>query len=197
MWQESEKFLLKDKYIGPLIRKYGACRIKPSKANDYFADLVQSIVLQQLSIKAGNTIYHRVKEKLGGEVVPDRILATKDIVFRKCGMSFSKIKYIKDLSMKVKEGELNISKLSSLPDEEVANELIKVKGIGRWTADMFLMFTLARPDIFPVDDMGIQSGMKRLLKKENLKPEKMVEFAKRWAPFRTVASWYLWEIIDN
>jgi len=195
MWEEAEKYLSKDKYIGPLIKKHGPCKIKKRAKKYYFEDLVASIVGQQLSGKAAMTIYGRVEKELGGEIVPDKILRKHDKTLRKCGLSYAKISYIKDLSRHVKEGKLHISTLDKHTDEEVFEELVAVKGIGRWTADMFLMFVLARPDIFPMGDLGINKGFK-LLTKKDLEPEKMEKFALRWKPYRTVASWYIWRNLD-
>lgn len=207
MWREAEKFLAKDKYIGPFVTKYGPCKIKKRKKSQYFPSLVSAIVGQQLSGKAASTIYGRLEKELGGEVVPEKILRKRDATLRKCGLSFAKIKYVKDLSRKVKSGEVEIHKMGKLTDEKIIEELTLVKGIGQWTAEMFLMFSLARPDVFPVDDLGIRKGlrllrtsgsesMKKLLGKD-LNKDQMVDFAERWKPCRTVASWYLWRAVDN
>lgn len=196
MWEEAEKFLVKDKYIGPLIKKYGPCKIKKRKKSQYFASLVGEIIGQQLHGKAASTIYGRLEKELSGEVVPEKILRKRDITLRKCGLSFAKIKYAKDLSRRVKSRRLKVEDLDKLPDEEVIEELTKVKGIGKWTAEMFLMFSLARPDVFPIDDLGIRKGMKKLLGKD-LSNDQMVIIAKRWKSWKTVAAWYVWKAIDN
>jgi len=196
MWKKAEEFLSKDKYIGPLVKKYRPCKIKPSKKKDYFIDLIDAIVSQQLSGKAARTIFERVKAGLGGEMVPENILKTKDEYFRSWGLSRAKTVYVKDLARRVKSKELKINNLDKLSDEEVLKELVAVKGIGRWTAEMFLMFTLARPDVFPVDDLGISKGMNKLLKK-TLSPDKLGQFAERWKPYRTVAAWYVWKVVDK
>ncbi len=196
MWKKAEKFLSQDKFIKPLIKKHGPCRIKPSKKKDYFKNLVYAIVGQQLSMKAAASIYARVEEKLDKNVIPDKVLRKHTETLRKCGLSYSKIKYIKDLSLKVKNKEVKLNKIDKLSDEEILEELISVKGIGKWTAEMFLMFSLARPDVFPIDDLGIRNGMKKLLKRE-MNPEAMVKFAERWQPFRSVASWYVWRSLEN
>ncbi len=195
MWKEAEEFLSKDKYIGPLIKKYGPCKISPLKPSKYFIDLVESIVSQQLSGKAAKTIFGRVKEGVG-EVTPENILKVSDEKFRSFGLSRQKLSYIKDLSQKVKDKTLKIKTLNKLSDEEVERELVLVKGIGVWTAQMFLMFTLGRSDVFPSGDLGIKNGITKLLKKE-LKVQEMEQFAIRWKPFRTVASWYIWANLDN
>lgn len=186
MWNEAEKFLSKDKYIGPLIEKWGSCTIKPLKKSQYFTDLVEAIISQQLSGKAAKTIFGRVKTFLV-KINPENILSKNDEDLRKCGLSYAKIKYIKDLSERIKNLKLKIENLDKLPDDEVIKELVQVKGIGRWTAEMFLMFSLARQDVFPLDDLGINKAMKKIkLKKSD-----------RWKPYRTVASWYLWRSLEN
>ncbi|HEX6976906.1 MAG TPA: DNA-3-methyladenine glycosylase [Patescibacteria group bacterium] len=195
MWSAAEEFLLKDKYLRSLVTKWGACSIKAGIKKNYFIDLVSSICSQQLSGKAASTIFGRV-EKLLGQITPENILKREDQELRDCGLSWAKIKYIKDLATKVKDGEVKINKLDKLTDEEVLTELVSVKGIGKWTAQMFLMFTLARPDIFPVDDLGIRNGFKKIIGKE-LKGEELAKFSERWKPYRTVASWYIWRSLEN
>ncbi len=194
-WKDAEEFLLKDKYIGPLVKKYGPCKIRPRRQSEYFENLVREITSQQLSGKAASTIYGRFKDKVG-KVTPENVLKRRDSTLRACGLSFAKISYVKDLAKKVRSGELKINKLNKLSDEEVIDELIKVKGIGRWTAEMFLMFGLARPDVFPVDDLGIRKGTNRLLKRD-LTAHSMGKKALRWKPYRTVASWYIWRLLDS
>ena len=196
MWERAEGFLVKDKYIGPLIKKYGHCKIKPRIHIDYFQGLVGEIIGQQLSGRVAGVIYERLKGKVKGRLTPGKILALFDQELRNCGMAWAKVRSIKDLAQRVKEKKLHIRKLNKLSDEEVMIELIAVKGIGRWTAEMFLMFTLGRTVVFPDDDLGIRKGMPKLLKK-NLSQNEMVEFAERWKPYRTIASWYVWKNLDN
>lgn len=196
MWEDAEKFLAKDKYIGPLIKKYGKCTIRIRSKNQYFEDLIDSIVQQQLSVKAGSTIFSRLKEKLGGNVTPERIIKLRRNVIRKCGLSNAKTTYIKDLAAHVKNGRLEIHKMDKLSDDKVMEELVSVKGIGRWTVEMFLMFSLGRSDIFPFDDLGIVNGMKKLIGR-SLDKANMEKFAIRWKPYRTAASWYIWKSLDN
>lgn len=197
MWDKAEEFLLKDKYIGPLVKKVGSCSIKKSPKTHYFKILVESIANQQLSGKAASTIFARFEKLCHGKVVPKVILDLSDEELRGTGFSFPKVKYIKDLAYKVDTGELNLKKLDNLSDEEVIAELTKVKGIGRWTAEMFLMFSLARPDVFPVDDLGIKKGFEKVTGRKFDK-EKSFRFAhKNWSPFKTVASWYLWRSLED
>jgi DNA-3-methyladenine glycosylase II len=199
MWKKAEGFLLKDRHLSSLVKKHGPCRIAPSKVEDYFMDLVESIVEQQLSGKAADTIFRRLKTGVGagrGRISPTHIIGFPDKKIRGFGLSWAKVKYIKDLSEKVDGGELNLKTINTLSDEEVITELIKVKGIGRWTAEMFLMFSLTRPDIFPVDDLGIRKGLKVVTKKD-FSAEKMLAFSTRWKPYRTIASWYIWRALEN
>ncbi|MBI3397360.1 DNA-3-methyladenine glycosylase 2 family protein [Candidatus Woesebacteria bacterium] len=195
-WGEAEKFLSKDKYLSPIIARVGSCTIKPSKPKDYFFDLVDSIISQQLSGKAAGIILNRVRGELGSGLSPTILLKTDDEKLRNCGLSWAKVKYIKDLAQKIEGEEVNLEKLDKLEDEEIVSELVKVKGIGRWTAEMFLMFSLARPDVFPIDDLGIKKGINKLFKKEILRQE-IEEKSNRWKPFRTAASWYVWALNDN
>ncbi|MFZ3301449.1 MAG: DNA-3-methyladenine glycosylase [Microgenomates group bacterium] len=196
MWKEAENKLQKDKFIGPLIQKWGSCTIKPIPKSKYFEDLVDAICSQQLSGKAAKTIFGRVKNLLV-KVTPEIIISKTDQELRDCGLSWQKVSYIKDLATKAINKELIISELDRLQDEEVITELIKVKGIGRWTAEMFLMFSLARPDIFPIDDLGIKNGYEKVTGKkwDKIKSAKFAE--KNWKPYRTVASWYLWRSLEN
>lgn len=199
MWKEAEEFLLGDKHIGPLIKKYGHCKIRKSKKTDYFNDIASSIIEQQLSGKAATAIYERIKRVVGvgaGRLTPDSILSITDEKLRSAGISWAKVKYVKDLSKKVKNGEVEIHKMNKLSDEKVMEELVKVKGIGMWTAEMFLMFSLARPDIFPSDDLGIKNGIKKIFGKE-LSRKKMDKKALKWKPYRTAASWYVWRSLEN
>ena len=196
MWNDAEKLLLKDRYIGPLIKKYGPCKIKPSAKKEYFIDLVDAITSQQLSGKAATTIFERVKQKCGGNITPQKLKSLSTDKLRKCGLSYAKCSYVKDLSERVLTRKLLVTELDRLSDEEIKKELIAVKGIGKWTAEMFLMFSLARPDVFPVDDLGIQKGMKILLKRKT-NPQKLAIIAERWKPYRTIASWYVWKAVDK
>lgn len=194
-FRAAEEHLKGDKYIGPLIKKYGHCTIVAKEGREYFENLVDAITSQQLSGKAAKTIFNRVVEKCK-KLTPKAILALDIEELRSCGLSYAKCSYVKDLAQKVMDGDLKVNKLDKLDDEEVLKELVAVKGIGEWTAQMFLMFTLARPNIFPALDLGIKNGLKKLTGKE-MKPKEMLEFAKRWEPYKTVASWYIWKSLDN
>lgn len=188
----------KDPIIQKLAKKYGNIVKKPRP--DVFEDIVDSIISQQLSIKAAATILKRVKELFpNNKITPHLLLNLDDLSLRNCGMSWAKAKYAKDLAAKTLDGTLQLTKLDQMSDQEVIDHLVMVKGIGRWTAEMILMFTLVRPDVFPVDDLGIQNAMYKLY---NLKPTKtlkirMQKIAETWRPNRTLACWYLWKSLDN
>jgi DNA-3-methyladenine glycosylase II len=216
MWEEAEGFLVKDKYIGVLVKKYGHCKIKPRPKRFYFEDLVDSIIQQQLSMKAAASIFNRVKEKISDnydsgqpnkhkwraektfniKVTPEKILALSDKDLRECGLSGAKVVYVKDLSEKIMSKKLLINQLGKLSDDEIMRKLVEVKGVGTWTVHMFLMFTLARPDIFPTGDLGLRNAFKKIIGKD-LDIKEIDKFALRWKPWRTVASWYLWRSLGN
>lgn len=189
IWDEAEKKLSKDKYIGPLMKKWGHCTIKPRIHADYFQALVGEIIGQQLSGRVADVIENRLKNKIKGRLTPNKILKLSGEDLRSCGMAWSKVRAIDDLSNRIKLKKLHIRKLKELSDEAVKKELVAVKGIGPWTADMFLMFTLGRTDIFSTEDLGINKALKNLKIKE-----KDIE---KWRPYRTVASWYLWRSLEN
>ena len=195
MWKNAQEELLKDKYIGPLIHVYGDCTISIGVHGDYFKDLCSAICGQQLSGKAADTIFKRFVSRVK-VVNPKNILKASDQELRDCGLSYRKVSYIKDLALKTQNGELRTKIFTKLSNEEVEKELVAVKGIGRWTAHMFLMFTLGRADVFPSDDLGIKKGMEKILNKDLTKIE-MEKLSERWKPYRTVASWYIWKNLDN
>jgi DNA-3-methyladenine glycosylase II len=197
VWKEAESFLAKNEYIGPLITKWGHCSISPKKHTDYFQGLVGDIVGQQLSGKVADVIENRLKDKIEGRLTADKLLALPDQELRNCGMAWSKVRAIKDLAERTKSEKLKVKSLDTLSDEEVRRELIAVKGIGPWTADMFLMFKLGRPDVFPIEDLGIRNGFEKVTGKkfDRIKSAKLAE--KWWKPYRTIASWYLWRALEN
>lgn len=197
MWQEAEDFLSKDKYISPLIKTWGHCSIKFRAEKDNFGHIAGNIIGQQLSGRVADVIEERFVKAVGGKVTPESILNTPDQKLRDCGMSWGKVSYVKDLAQKTQDGIVQTKRLSSLSDEEVINELVAVKGIGRWTAEMFLMFSLARPDIFPIDDLGIKKGFEKVVGKKWDKTVSARFAKKHWKPWRTVASWYLWRSLEN
>jgi DNA-3-methyladenine glycosylase II len=165
-----------------------------------FQSLVESIIYQQLTGSAANVIYGRfIKYYNNVMPTPMEIISTSDIELKsKVGLSSKKVQYLKDLSTRVVEQKLDLDLLSTVSDEEVINQLIQVRGIGRWTAEMFLIFCLGRPDVLPVTDLGIRKAMQKIYSIPELpKPAEMLAIAQPWRPHRTVATWYLWKSLSK
>jgi DNA-3-methyladenine glycosylase II len=173
--------------------------IKRERPGDAYGALLRSIVGQQLSTKAASTIYGRMLELFGGHApTPQQLLKANPEKIRAAGLSRPKIAYLRDLAQHVEEGTLELERLPDLPDEEVAAQLTAIKGLGQWTADMFLMFHLGRPDVLPVGDQGIRRAVKveyRLRKFPD--PKRLEKIARPWRPHRTLACLYLWSSLDN
>lgn len=169
------------------------------KPKDPFLDLIESIVSQQLSIKAADTIFARFKKLFPkGKITPAKLIKIPDEKMRNCGISYSKISYIKGIAQAILDKRLNLKRLEKLSDEEVILELVKLKGVGVWTAEMYLMFTLGRPDIFSTGDLGLQNAMVKIYKLDK-KPNKeiLIRISSNWSPFRTTASRILWRSMDS
>ena len=184
----------RDPVLASLIRQHGACGLKTAREDDIFSGLLQAIVSQQLSTKAAATIYGRLRALLPGETpTPDAIVPLSDEALRGAGLSRQKLGYVRDLSRKMLDGSIKTGSLTTLSDDEIVAELTQIKGIGRWTVEMLLIFRLARPDVFPAGDLGI---VKAIQKAYNLRGTPNVKrlhaIADRWRPYRSVASWYLW-----
>ena len=162
-----------------------------------FSTLVRSIVFQQLHGKAATTIFNRLLEKAGGELTPDSILKLRTSQMRAVGLSNQKLTYIRDLAKKTKLGKMNFEMLPTLSDEEVVAHLTQIKGIGVWTAHMFLIFALRRENVLPTGDLGVRSAMRRAYKMKVLpKAVTMHRLAKSWHPYCSIASWYMWRSLD-
>jgi DNA-3-methyladenine glycosylase II len=200
LWQRSAVRHLKraDPILAGLIERVGPCRFGQREAGSHLDALVRSIVSQQLSTKAAATIHGRVVALVGvEEPLPKHWLALDDPALRAAGLSRQKISYIRDLSRHAQDGTVPLAQLHELEDEEVIRALTRVKGIGVWTAQMFLMFRLGRPDVLPVLDLGIRNAIRRAygLRKEPTH-KRMFSLAKPWEPYRSVASWYLWQSLE-
>jgi 3-methyladenine DNA glycosylase/8-oxoguanine DNA glycosylase len=162
-----------------------------------FQSLAEGIVYQQLNGKAAATIYKRFAAIAGDPVTPAGILKLKPDQMRSAGLSKQKTSYLFDMAERAHRGELDFSRLPKMSDDEVIEHLTQVKGVGVWTAHMFLMFTLRRPNILPTGDYGVRMAMKKAYnKRKPPKPEAMEKIAKPWEPYRSVASWYLWQSLD-
>jgi DNA-3-methyladenine glycosylase II len=184
-----------DSILCKIIERVGSYRIEYGLPE--FHSLAEAIVYQQLNGKAAATIFKRFAALAGEPLTPEGILKLSDAQLRSVGLSKQKSAYVKDLATKTSEGLLDFSKLHEMPDADVIQHLTQVKGIGVWTAQMFLMFMLRRPDVLPTGDYGVQAAMKRHYRKRKLpKPKDMEKIAKAWAPYRSVACWYLWRSLD-
>jgi DNA-3-methyladenine glycosylase II len=188
-----------DPKLGQVIDKIGAYKGWPASNGTHFDAVCRSIVFQQLSGKAAGTIHGRFQGLYGGRTpLPEELATTSDEKLRAVGLSRQKSAYLKDLGARVASGEVPIETLHELTDEEVISALTQVKGIGRWTAQMFLMFRLGRPDVLPDLDLGVQKGIQRAYRLRTLPtPDKVKKIGAKWAPYRTVASWYMWRLLDT
>jgi len=185
--------------LAELIASVGPCRLRPPATSalapqEAFESIAASIVSQQLSTKAADTIYKRVLALGDGTLLPpDELMKIPDEPLRAAGLSGQKVRYLRDLCEKVSTGALVLGDLHTLSDEDVIERLCAVKGVGRWTAEMFLMFRLGRPDVLPVADFGIQQGMKKLYGwRKDPTPDRMHKAARAWKPYRSIACWYVW-----
>jgi DNA-3-methyladenine glycosylase II len=190
----------RDPVLAPIIKRYGACGIKTGRESDIFCGLVEAIVSQQLSTRAAATIYGRLRALLpdGCTPTPEALLELSDDALRGAGLSRQKLGYMRDLSRKMLDRSINTAGLRDMSDDEIVAELTKIKGIGRWTVEMLLIFRLTRPDVFPAGDLGI---VKAVQKAYNLRktPDvtRLHAIAERWRPYRSVASWYLWASLES
>jgi DNA-3-methyladenine glycosylase II len=173
--------------------------LRQDRRGDAYGALLRSIVGQQLSTKAASTIYGRLIEIFDGHApTPQELLAADPEGIRAAGLSRAKVAYLRDLAQHVEEGTLELDRLDELPDEEVSAQLTAIKGLGQWTADMFLMFHLRRPDVLPVGDQGIRRAVQVEYRMRKLPdPKRLEKVAKPWRPYRTLACLFLWSSLDN
>ena len=170
---------------------------KDSQSDDHFYNLTRNIIYQQLAGKAADAIFTRFSKLIGGKVKPDVVINFPDQSFRDVGLSWAKAKYVKDLSAKVLSGEVRLDNLDTLDNEKVISELTKVKGIGRWTAEMFLLFTLHRENIFSYGDLGLKRGLSKLYAQTDLGDDQIKKIVSRWTPYESYGSISLWHYLDN
>ena len=187
-----------DPVLGHIIMRCGPCTLQP-RSLELLVMLCRSIIYQQLSGKAASTIMMRFLGLYEPDTpTPEALLRTTDDTLRGIGLSRQKITYLKDLATKIQDGVLQLARLPMHSDAEVILQLMGVKGIGRWTAEMFLIFALGRLDVFPVDDLGIRKAMQRAYSYKRLPaPVTMHRHARKWVPYRTIATWYLWRSLDG
>ena len=192
--QATQELSAYDTVMHRLIQQFDDIALK-SRGNA-FSTLARSIVGQQISVKAAESIWQKVIKAIP-DITPQTILTTEEALLRSCGLSLRKISYLQDLSFHFVDGALDVSNWDTMDDESLIRQLIQVKGIGRWTAEMFLIFHMLRPDVFPLDDIGLQRAISQHYF-DNLPVDKknMLELSRSWQPWRSVATWYLWRSLD-
>jgi DNA-3-methyladenine glycosylase II len=188
-----------DPVLGRIIDVVGPCRLEARRTGTHYDALVRSIVFQQLSGKAASTIHRRFTEIYPGKRPrAEHVLSTAEERLRAAGLSRQKIGYLRDLSARVADRSLPLAHLGRLSDDAIIEHLVQVKGIGRWTVQMFLMFRLGRPDVLPELDLGVQNAIQRAygLKKRPT-PKDVLRIGEKWRPYASIASWYLWRSLEN
>jgi DNA-3-methyladenine glycosylase II len=188
----------RDPVIRDLMRRHGPCGLAQAQHTDPFRALIHAIISQQLSTRAAATIEGRFRALFEGVPTPSQVANMSDAQLRAVGLSGQKVRYLRDLCQRVEAGSLALAALSLMADEEVITSLTQVKGIGRWTAEMFLMFRLQRPDVLPVDDLGIVKAVQRAYGlRKTPTAKRLIRLGESWRPYRSVACWYLWASLDN
>ena len=194
-WEKAKKVLVKqDVKLGKIISSYPKDFLLSK--SDPFYTLARSIVGQQISVKAAQAVWERYEKKII-KVNPKNTLKMHFMTLKSCGLSRQKISYLKSLSKSFIEKQINPNKWATYSDEEIITELTKIKGIGRWTAEMYLIFNLCRPDIFPADDLGLIKGICNCYNiKYPISKEHAIKLSQKWRPYRSVATWYFWRSLD-
>ena len=194
-WAEACKHLVKkDRVMKRLIPQFGEASLQ--SRGDAFVTLARSIVGQQISVKAAQTVWDRFA-KLPRKITPANVLKLKVDDMREAGLSARKVEYLVDLALHFDNGVLNVKKWSEMSDDDIIDELVAIRGIGRWTAEMFLMFHLMRPNVLPLDDVGLINGISRnYFSGEAVSRSEAREVAAAWAPYCSVATWYIWRSLD-
>jgi DNA-3-methyladenine glycosylase II len=189
-----------DPVMARLIRELGKCELKPETRRSPFQSLVQAVAHQQLNGTAANTILTRFRKLFPGRAFPrpEDLAGVTDEQIRACGFSYAKIKAIRDIAEKTLSGVVPTSRaIVKLTDDEIITRLTEVRGVGRWTVEMLLIFQLGREDVLPVDDFGVRMGFQKAYKKRAMpKPKQLLAFGKRWRPHATTAAWFLWRAAD-
>jgi DNA-3-methyladenine glycosylase II len=196
--RKAERHLTRrDPVMRRLVREHGPCTLMQSP-QPHFHNLVWAIVNQQLSVKAAGSIERRLLDRLGAEQFqPSHFIRTRETTLRRCGLSGAKIRYLRALAGRVGSGEVDFEVLATQDDETVSGQLMALPGIGRWTADMFLMFSLGRLDVLPLGDLALRRSIRHNYGLEDDSDlDVYLEVSEQWRPYRTVASWYCWAAVD-
>jgi DNA-3-methyladenine glycosylase II len=200
-YERARRLLMRrDPILGGAIKRIGPCLMADRQRSDHLTALVGAIVSQQLSTKAAATIFGRFVALFPEEKIPsaEAIAAHSDATLRGVGLSGQKVGYLRDLTARIVDGRLQLDELEHLSDEVVIERLTAVRGFGRWTAEMFLMFRLHRPDVLPADDLGIVNAIQRLYRlRKRPDAKRILRMGEAWKPYRSVASWYLWQTLRN
>ncbi|MGH7477644.1 MAG: DNA-3-methyladenine glycosylase family protein [Longimicrobiales bacterium] len=197
VWPRATARLLDDPVFGPLVERVGPVRLRPSRGAP-FESLAAAIVYQQLAGRAALTIHGRFVAALDGEVRPDTVLAATDETLRTAGLSRNKIAALRDLAGKVASGVVELAELDTLSDDDVVASLTRVRGIGAWTAHMYLIFDLQRPDVWPIGDLGVRAGLARLLGRDTtILPQEMELIGVGYRPWRSAVAWYCWRAVET
>jgi len=188
-------FEIADPRLFNVMRDHGPFRLRQER--NRFKMLVRSIVGQQLSVMAARTIFQRFESALDGPITAEAVSRRDVSTLRQYGISQKKAEYVLDLAMKVADREIDLAKIGRLSDEEIIAQLVSVRGIGRWTAQMFLIFALGRKNVFPHEDLGVRSALKTMYALSELPTREFtLEVASRWTPYASIGSWYCWRMID-
>jgi DNA-3-methyladenine glycosylase II len=202
-WTADDRELMRaDKVLRRVMEEQGPIHPEIDRRGsrtDAYEALARAIVGQQLSTKAAASIWAKLLDQFGGKTpTPEQILRKRRTTLRKAGLSNAKVEFLRDLAAHVKDGRLDLKRLAKLADEDIVAELIEVKGVGQWTAEMFLIFHLGRPDVVSVGDLGIRRAVQLAYGMEELPgPEELEKLAEEWRPHRTLACLYLWRSLDN
>jgi DNA-3-methyladenine glycosylase II len=197
IWPEATALLARDARFGPLVERVGPVVLRTPKERPFEA-LARAIVYQQLAGAAAATIHGRVVEAVGGRVTRSAILKTSDEALRGAGLSRNKLAAVRDLAERTSDGRLHLDRLGALEDDQVVEELVQVRGIGPWTAQMYLLFDLRRPDVWPVLDLGVRAGWARVMGLDTPpQPKELVDAAEGFRPWRSAVAWYCWRAVDD
>ena len=197
VWTGGRRKLGKDPVFGPWVKQIGTIRLPVSQVTPFYY-LVRAICYQQLAGKAARTIHGRVVEALKGDVSPQKTLRVRESTLRGAGLSGAKYAAIRDLATKIRSGEVDVHDLDEQPDDEIIRRLVTVRGIGVWTAQMYLMFRLHRPDVWPVGDLGVRAGYAKVHGLDEYPTAKQLEpLGDIYAPWRSAAAWYCYRVLET
>ena len=194
-WDRAKRALAKrDRVMAGIMKRHP--KVFMTRRGEAFMTLARAICGQQISVKAAQSVWNRVVAQCV-EMTPQHVLAQERPMLRACGLSDRKVEYIADLARHFADGTVHVARWPQMDDEEVIAELVQVRGIGRWTAEMFLMFNLLRPNVLPLDDLGLQKAIRlSYFKGRKVSPARMRKLGETWQPYRSVATWYLWRSLD-